>query len=234
MAIVDRELATDTILDVGGKSSDVLSVLGRPTVSTVDSALKGGDVTGDRGMTSDQLGSAVMGIGSAATSVIGGVFSGILGGINNDTAKIRARAAEDARKFNAEMADNAARQVMRKLEDDEASYMEGVGQLIAQQRSSAAGQGIKVGVGVSAQLEAETRDIAMKDLNAMRSAAAQQALGLRAQAFNQRVAGMVESGNIRNAAQADMLNAQANMMSDLTTGLYGLARAIPASREESK
>ena len=217
--------------EVGQLPGETQNLLGETTSGSLvtDTA---GSAPDDTGMTANQFSAATAGVGAAATQIIGGVFSGIIGGINNDTAKIRAKTAEDARKFNAEMAEAAARQVYSKLESDEAQYMQGVGRLIASQKSAAAGQGIKVGTGVSAALEREARDVAVQDLNALRSAAAQQALGLKAQAFNQRVAGMVESGNIMNQAQQQMLMANARMTSNAMTGLYGLARAIPTSRGE--
>lgn len=144
-----------------------------------------------------QAASGILAAGQAVGGLVGGVFNAV---IANRQAKMQAEAFE----FDAKMAEMAAgdtREAGDRMAED---YMEQVGQLIASQRASAAGQGVKANVGVVQQLQDEARHRATVDVNRIKANAARQAFALSTQARGQltAAAGARASGAIASGVAA--------------------------------
>jgi len=123
------------------------------------------------GFDSGQIAAAALAskIGGGITSAIGSYYS--------------AQAQKSALKFNARMADRQAESVLQQGQQEVASLTMKAGQVKGAQRAAMAANGIDLGMGSAAEVQASTDIMKTIDMNAIESNAMRSALGFRADAL---------------------------------------------------
>ena len=150
-------------------------------------------------------------LGGRVAGLVGGIGGFITSGIQADTLRIRAKAAEAAAEFNAEQANLAAERVGKLADEQALQIAERGSDVDAQQKVAFAGQGVKVSTGAAVAARNRTQKIVAEDIDALKSNAFHQALGLKAQAFNHLNAGAVQAGNLRTQATNTLMSGGAGL-----------------------
>jgi hypothetical protein len=98
-------------------------------------------------------------------------------------------AAKSQGDFNAAVAEQQAQDALARGTQDEERFRQGVRTLIGSQRASFAGQGVDVGTGSAADVQADAAYLGELDANTIRQNAARTAAGFKVQAENYRMGG---------------------------------------------
>lgn len=168
----------------------------------------------------------IMGIGQGVASLIGTGGSIATGIIGAQTAKIKAQAALDARRFNAAQARRAAEQTKVLARQQATDMIKNVGMLKGKQKAGFSGQGVKVGTGVASEADRVTDERAREMAGRIMANAGRDALGYQNSAANQEYAGAIESSNYAVEAASSLLGGAARGASSAMAGAYRLARSV--------
>lgn len=164
-------------------------------------------------------------------AVAGGVGAGInsFGAIGNAYAQsqaIKARAAYQSTisKINAEMANLAAEDAIKRGEVSARDYQKEVDQMIGQQRVAYAAQGVDVNFGSAADIQEETRMRGALDALTIKNNAWREAWGYRVEALNSTFAGEFAKLEGKSASRQTLL----------TGGMQALGYGAQAAGQFSK
>jgi hypothetical protein len=160
------------------------------------------------------IGWATAGLNLASAGA--GIASGF---INASIARTRGEMAQQRAQFNAKMATLTAQNVLAQADEDAVSFLEQVGtKIIGRQRVAHASQNVKVGTGVSKQLESDARAKAQERVVAIKANAQDRAFGLVTAAMDSTAAG-----------EEAMLAARSGAINSILGGsAFGVERASSA------
>lgn len=140
-----------------------------------------------------------------ATAAIAGVT--MLGAyLEGASAKEEASYREKIANANADFADAQARRVLEVGEQDAQQYGRKIRQTVGAQRAALAAQGVDVGVGSAAEVQAETFEIGARDIETIKNNAFLEAYGLRVQAEQDRQSGRLAVRAAENVARNSLIS----------------------------
>jgi hypothetical protein len=146
-------------------------------------------------MTSIAVGLAV---GSAVHSAVGQIRAG------NDARRVG--------EFNAQVAEAQAKDAVFRGAEEESRLRTSIRGLIGSQRAGFAGQGVDVGGGSAADVQADAAFLGEQDAQQIRRNAAREAWGFRVEAENARRGGKIAQNQSRWGAAGTLLGTGSNLM----------------------
>ena len=148
-------------------------------------------------LTTQQLGKASLGLSVA------GAISGAIGGFYSAKMTKNQLAFEaDMSRINARMAELGARSAFEKGHKEVANLTMQAGQLKSKQRASMAANGIDLGEGSAAELQASTEIMKQIDKNTLEANAVRSAWGYRTEGANLESAALMKEGSAKGISPA--------------------------------
>lgn len=174
-------------------------------------------------MTGIALGSVIVG---TAVSMYGQKKAG-------DAAKAAGESAAQQQEFNARVAELQADDALARGLDEESRFRTSVRGLIGSQRAGFAGQGVDVGVGSAADVQADAAYLGELDSLQIRANAEREAWGYRVEASDRRMAADVarKGGQAaQTASRWGMASTALGATSSLLMSRYGWDRKVQPTR----
>lgn len=129
----------------------------------------------------------------------------------------------DTYRLNAKFAELQAKDAIRRGELAAEARGREVAQVVGQQRVAAAAQGLALGVGSPAELQAEAIDVGMMDALQIENNAYREAMGYRIEATRQNVAAAARSAEARQEAATTLTTRAVGTIGRITDRYYGSA-----------
>jgi len=161
-----------------------------------------------------------MAVGGQVINAIGNKKAG-------DAAKAAGESAAQQQEFNAQVAELQAADALARGQDEESRFRSSVRGLIGSQRAGFAGQGVEVGAGSAADVQADTAFLAEQDVQNIRANAAREAWGFQVEAQDRRMAADVARKGGQATASAAKWNTASSVLgagSSLVMQRYGWSR----------
>jgi hypothetical protein len=166
----------------------------------------------------------------AIGSAIAGTAMNAIGSVKSGNAAARAAESEAQRdEYNAQVAELQAEDAVTRGAEEESRFRTGVRKLIGSQRAGFAGQGVAVGSGSAADVQADAAYLGELDARQIRANAQRQAWGFSVQAEDLRMAADVARKGGASAKSAGRWGAATSILgggSSLLMSRYGLDRNV--------
>ena len=162
------------------------------------------------------------------STLLGSNYAQAMGAINANSIRYTAD-------VNARIAELGAQSVLAKAEKDTASLTLKAGQLKSSQKASMAANGVDLGVGNAAEVQASTDIMKEIDMNTLKENAVRDAWGYRTQAASIQSEGIVASSNALINANTEAMNikiqgdAEARNLTSASNASYAASNSISPS-----